>query len=95
MKPTDPTASIFSLLVRIWHHLEKRRQQQVGLGLVLMLVSAFAEIISLGAVRTPFVPPPPLMRVTPLLADLRYLLALPVRPVGRRFVVAFLRMGLL
>jgi ABC-type multidrug transport system fused ATPase/permease subunit len=39
-----------NLLVRLWHHLSRRRQRQFGLLLGLMLVSAFAEVVSLGAV---------------------------------------------
>ena len=39
-----------NLLTRFWHHLHRRRQRQFGLLLGLMLVSAFAEVISLGAV---------------------------------------------
>lgn len=45
---TDPTLS--SLLWRLWCHLSRRRRLQFGLMLVLMLVSAFAEMVSLGAV---------------------------------------------
>lgn len=36
--------------VRLWHHLSRRRQRQFGLLMGLMLVSAFAEVVSLGAV---------------------------------------------
>jgi ATP-binding cassette, subfamily B, bacterial PglK len=39
-----------NLLTRLWYHLSRRRQRQFGLLLGLMLVSAFAEVISLGAV---------------------------------------------
>ena len=51
----DPTASllpdgILSLLLRLWRHLSSKRQRQFWLVLALMLVSAFAEIISLSAV---------------------------------------------
>jgi ATP-binding cassette, subfamily B, bacterial PglK len=45
-----PTDGILNLLVRIWRHLSRRRKLQFGLVLGLMLVSAFAEIVSLGAV---------------------------------------------
>lgn len=38
------------LLTQLWHHLSRRRQRQFGLLLGLMLVSAFAEVVSLGAV---------------------------------------------
>ena len=42
--------SLYSLLGRLWRHLSRRRQRQFGLVLALMLVSAVAEVISLGAV---------------------------------------------
>jgi len=45
-----PTAALPNLLVRLWHHLSRRRQRQFGLLMGLMLVSAFAEVVSLGAV---------------------------------------------
>jgi ATP-binding cassette, subfamily B, bacterial PglK len=38
------------LLIRLWRHLNRRRQFQFILVLGLMLVSAFAEVVSLGAV---------------------------------------------
>ena len=38
------------MLVRLWCHLTHRRQLQFGLLMGLMLVSAFAEVVSLGAV---------------------------------------------
>ncbi len=50
MKPTIPNGNILNLLVRLWHHLSRRRQRQFMLLLGLMLVNAFAEVISLGAV---------------------------------------------
>jgi len=51
MKPTILTTnSLSNLLVRLWHHLSRRRQRQFTLLMVLMLVSAFAEVVSLGAV---------------------------------------------
>lgn len=45
-----PTAALPILLVRLWHHLNRRRRRQFVLLLGLMLVSAFAEVVSLGAV---------------------------------------------
>jgi ATP-binding cassette, subfamily B, bacterial PglK len=42
--------SISSLLRRLWHHLDQRRQFQFWLLLGFMLISAFIEMISLGAV---------------------------------------------
>ncbi len=37
-------------LYRLWRHLSQRRKRQFGLLLGLMLVSAFTEVVSLGAV---------------------------------------------
>jgi len=51
---TEPQPSLPSLLIRLWRHLSQRRQRQLGLLLVLMLASAFSEVISLGAVL-PFI----------------------------------------
>jgi len=45
-----PPLDTYNLLVRLWHHLSARRQRQFGLLMGLMLVSAFAEVVSLGAV---------------------------------------------
>ena len=45
---------LLNLLVRLWNHLSRRRRRQFGLIVVLMTVSAFAEVISLGAVL-PFI----------------------------------------
>jgi ABC-type multidrug transport system fused ATPase/permease subunit len=44
------TGGILNLLLRLWGHLSQRRKLQFGLVSVVMLVSAFAEIVSLGAV---------------------------------------------
>ncbi len=43
-------AALPNLLLRLWHHLTHRRQRQFVLLMGLMLVSAFAEVVSLGAV---------------------------------------------
>lgn len=53
-KTVKPQPSLSSLLIRLWAHLTKRRQRQLGLLLILMLASAFSEMISLGAVL-PFI----------------------------------------
>jgi ABC-type multidrug transport system fused ATPase/permease subunit len=39
-----------NLLIRLWNKFSRRRRRQFGLIMVLMLVSAFAEVIALGAV---------------------------------------------
>ena len=41
---------IFQLLGRLWHHLSKRRQHQIELLIVLMILASFAEILSIGSV---------------------------------------------
>lgn len=49
-----PESSLWRLLHRLWCHLSQRRRRQFGLLLGLILVSACAEIMSLGAVL-PFI----------------------------------------
>jgi ABC-type multidrug transport system fused ATPase/permease subunit len=44
------SGSLSDLLIRLWLHLSGRRRRQFLLLIALMLVSAFAEVISLGAV---------------------------------------------
>ena len=44
------TLNLPSLLIRLWRHLSQGRRRQFVLLVVLMLVSAFAEVASLGAV---------------------------------------------
>lgn len=46
---TDPN-NLLLLLKRLWQHLTKRRQYQFVLLLGMMVVSAFAEVISIGAI---------------------------------------------
>ncbi len=50
MKDAILTGSLLNLLVRLWHHLSHLRRRQLVLLVGLMLVSAFAEVVSLGAV---------------------------------------------
>jgi ATP-binding cassette, subfamily B, bacterial PglK len=50
MKTDIPSTNIANLLTRLWHHISQRRQRQFMLLLVLMFISVFAEMISLGAV---------------------------------------------
>ena len=45
-----PTDSLSNILIRLWHHLGRLRQRQFIMLSGLMLISAFAEVISLGAV---------------------------------------------
>ena len=46
---SSPAASL-DLLRRLWAHIAPRRRRQFGLLLILMVLAAFAEMISLGAV---------------------------------------------
>ena len=50
MNPSTQTTSLQNSLLRLWRHLSQRRQIQFWLLMVLMLISAFVEVISLGAV---------------------------------------------
>jgi ABC-type multidrug transport system fused ATPase/permease subunit len=45
-----PSRSTFSLLGRIWCHLNRRRRLQLAALLLVMLASGLAELVSLGAV---------------------------------------------
>jgi len=71
VKTTTFTATLPNLLARLRHHLSRRRQRQFGLLMGLMLVSAFAEVVSLGAVL-PFIgilAAPDLVFKHPIVAD--------------------------
>ncbi len=46
----NPPRSTLSLLRRIWGHLSRRRRLQLAVLLLVMLASALAELVSLGAV---------------------------------------------
>lgn len=50
----QPKRPITKLIRRLWHHFSPRRRSQFGFLLVLMVISSFAEIISIGAVL-PFI----------------------------------------
>ena len=54
MKTPILTEGLPDLLLQLWHHLSRRRQRQFGMLLGLMVISAFAEVVSLGAVL-PFI----------------------------------------
>jgi len=47
---TTPVDSLPNLLFRLWHHLRRRRKIQLLILMALTLVSAFAEVVSLGVV---------------------------------------------
>jgi ATP-binding cassette subfamily B protein len=53
-KDSAGRSALYNVLCRLWVHLGVRRQRQIGLLLILMIISAFAEAISLGAVL-PFI----------------------------------------
>ena len=50
MNASSSKKNLLKLLNRLWNHLSLRRQRQLVVLLCLMLISAFAEVISLGAV---------------------------------------------
>jgi ABC-type multidrug transport system fused ATPase/permease subunit len=54
VKPELLRGGFPDLVVRLWRHLSRRRQRQFCLLMALMLLSAFAEVVSLGAVL-PFI----------------------------------------
>ena len=45
-----PTAELPALLMRLWHCLSQRRRRQFMLLMGLVVISAFAEVFTLGAV---------------------------------------------
>ena len=50
MNSSTQNTALFPLLIRLWAHLSPRRRFQFWLLLGLMLIGAFVELISLGAV---------------------------------------------
>jgi ABC-type multidrug transport system fused ATPase/permease subunit len=50
MNAAVPTSGLAHLLSRLWSHLSRRRRRQFRLLTILMLLSAFAEVISVSAV---------------------------------------------
>ena len=50
MKNNFFTSGVINLLARLWRHLSRKRKYQFGSLLGLMVISAFLEVISLGAV---------------------------------------------
>jgi len=45
-----PTYSIAQTVIRLWRHLKPRRRAQFGLLLILMLLTSFTEILTIGSV---------------------------------------------
>ena len=71
-------SSLFSLLIRLWHHMSRRRKKQFALLMVLLLVSAFTEVVSLGAVL-PFIgilTQPEIVFTYPIVADVAQFLGI-------------------
>jgi ATP-binding cassette, subfamily B, bacterial PglK len=54
IESTTPPTSLWTLLVRLYRHITRRRRYQFMLLLGLTLASSFAEVVSLGAV-VPFI----------------------------------------
>jgi ATP-binding cassette, subfamily B, bacterial PglK len=54
MQPNVLPMGIAALLVRLWRHLSRRRRHQFSVLMALVLLGAFAEVVSLGAVL-PFI----------------------------------------
>ena len=50
MKKEEFNTSLPNFLFNIWCHLTRRRRHQFQLLLCLMIITAFAEVVSLGAV---------------------------------------------
>lgn len=46
----ESNQKVTHLIPRLWHHLSPRRRTQFGLTLVLMVLTSFAEIISIGVI---------------------------------------------
>jgi len=42
--------STYKLMIRLWNHISRHRRGQFGLLLVLMVLTSFAEVVSIGAV---------------------------------------------
>lgn len=100
MRSALQTKGIINLLVSLWHHLHRRHKLQFGMVLGLMLVSAFAEVVSLSAVL-PFLGiliSPDRIFNHPLAADVVQVLDITsadqlVLPLTIMFVVAALMSG--
>jgi ATP-binding cassette, subfamily B, bacterial PglK len=50
VQPVATSGGVGRLLVRLWNHLRPRRRRQFVLLMGLMAISAFAEVVSIGAV---------------------------------------------
>ena len=50
VNPVGKAQSIPKLTIRLWNHIDLCRRRQFGFLLVLMIFTAFAEVLSIGAV---------------------------------------------
>ena len=41
---------MIELLKRLWRHIDNRRRSQLGVLFVLMILTSFAEVVSIGAI---------------------------------------------
>lgn len=102
--PTTPTStpSTFTLVKRYWLHISPRRHFQTGLLLGLMLITALAEVLSIGAVL-PFLgilTSPEVVFAQPLLAPLIQILGIEtpaqlLLPLTLAFILAAILSGLM
>jgi len=100
VKNTILTGGLLNSVARLWQHLRRRRKHQFALLIVLMLVSAFSEVVSLGAV-VPFIgilTQPGKVFAYPVVAEVAQALGIPsaeglVLPLTIAFAVAALVAG--
>ncbi len=102
LAPTASTPSTFTLFKRFWLHMSPRRRFQTGLLLGLMLIAAFAEVLSIGAVL-PFLgilTSPEVVFAQPRLAPLIQILGIQtpaqlLLPLTLAFILATILSGLM
>ena len=102
LAPTASTPSTFTLFKRFWLHMSPRRRFQTGLLLGLMLITAFAEVLSIGAVL-PFLgilTSPEVVFAQPRLAPLIQILGIQtpaqlLLPLTLAFILATILSGLM
>jgi len=46
----DSEVNMLGMIQRLWGHMSHRRHRQIGLLFILMIISAFAEVVSVGAI---------------------------------------------
>ena len=50
VKSVENNQTIFSLLQSLWQHISRRRRMQLSFLLIIIVVTSFTEILSIGAV---------------------------------------------